>query len=64
MKGEKVYLGDGVYVQADNVEFRLSDQYILTVEDGQQETARIYLDTGVITNLQAYLIRRVANVQS
>lgn len=46
---DKVYLGDGVYVEHDGYNI------ILTVHDGICEAQRIYLEPQVLDNFQLYL---------
>ena len=48
---EKVYLGDGVYVQFDGHHF------VLTAEDGTRVTNTIYLDMQVYQGLADYVAR-------
>jgi len=49
----KEYLGDGVYIEFDGY------GYILTSENGASVLDEIYLDLGIIRNLNEYIGKKV-----
>lgn len=53
-KSRKEYLGDGVYIDHDGYQFKL------TTEDGYSETNTIYLDPQVVDSLLLYIAKRIS----